>query len=260
MSDAQPAYLRKQVDEHGHRILSTSDRAVRERDKRALRAVLRARAKAETARRLAVLEGDAPRELDRTPEGSGHLRAQRPRTGGEGAPDAGDQPTTGSGCGRGRPPLIDPDVPPWLTALARSLADELPLLDPKFSSLLAKAVLKQAAKMPEREVVSALNVCTTMAAKSKLMQGKGLTKDIDPLSEIRDWFKQSTLVESPVEADTEPSEEALLPDDPLAEVYDGPENDGESRQVQTDEALPDEGATELRSAEVEQHTLTGDGL
>lgn len=242
MSDAQPAFLRKKLDEHGRRILSDSKRAVAERDKRALRAVLRARAKAETARRLAVLAGDVPRELDRPAEIAGHVRVERSRTGGEGAPDAGDQPATSGGRGRGRPPLIDPDVPPWLTALARSLADELPLLDPKFSSLLAKAVLKQAAKMPEREVVSALNVCTTMAAKAKLMQGKGLTKDIDPLSEIRDWFKQSTLVEPAGEADTGQSEEAVLPEDLLTEVDDGEglfqeqAHDGREREPRPEDA------------------------
>lgn len=67
-------------------------------------------------------------------------------------------------------------------------------LDPKFSTLLAKGVLQRAGLMPEREVVSALNVCTTMSAKAKLMQNKGMTKDIDPLTEIRQWFKDSVLV------------------------------------------------------------------
>jgi len=114
--------------------------------------------------------------------------------------------------------------------------------------------------MPEREVVSALNVCTTMAAKSKLMQGKGLTKDIDPLSEIRDWFKQSTLVEAPAEADTRDSDDTILPDDPLAEVYDGPANDEESRQVQTDDAVPDEGAALVHADALEHDALGRDGL
>lgn len=50
--------------------------------------------------------------------------------------------------------------------------------------------------MPEREVVAALNVCTTMAAKSKLMQGKGMVKDTDPLSEIRAWFRESAAAPS----------------------------------------------------------------
>jgi len=72
----------------------------------------------------------------------------------------------------------------------------VPLLDPQFSVLLAQGVLQRAGSMPEREVVSALNVCTTMSAKAKLMQGKGLTKDIDPLSEIREWFKQTTHPET----------------------------------------------------------------
>lgn len=76
-------------------------------------------------------------------------------------------------------------------------------LDPKFSTLLAKGVLQRAGSMPEREVVSALNVCTTMSAKAKLMQNKGMTKDVDPLTEIRQWFQSSVLVESTEVGDTE---------------------------------------------------------
>jgi hypothetical protein len=97
--------------------------------------------------------------------------------------------------------------------LAQELANGMSPLDPKFSTLLAKGVLQRAAMMPEREVVSALNVCTTMSAKAKLMQNKGLTKEIDPLSEIRQWFKDSVLVTAVETGDNEAASAALADDD-----------------------------------------------
>jgi hypothetical protein len=85
------------------------------------------------------------------------------------------------------------------------------ILDPKFAGLLAEAVFSRAGQMPERDVVAALNTCTTMAAKAKLMAGKGLATDVDPLTEIRGWFSNRTSApeKGPDEREPLPLEDEL---------------------------------------------------
>lgn len=64
------------------------------------------------------------------------------------------------------------------------------ILDHRLPTLTLQAVLKRAAMMPEREVVTAISACQTMAARAKMMAGKGMSKDIDPVDEIRDWLEK----------------------------------------------------------------------
>lgn len=70
-----------------------------------------------------------------------------------------------------------------------------------FASVVAQAVLKQSTIMPVGELVEALNKCQSMAAKAKLLEGKGKNSDETGLDLARKFLHEEMAKDQPEEVD-----------------------------------------------------------
>lgn len=80
------------------------------------------------------------------------------------------------------------------------------LLTPKFAATVAEAVLGEAEKMDKKDMVEALNKCQSMAAKARLLEGKGMNKSDSGLDVARK-FLAGTLDDDLQPTDTEDDDE-----------------------------------------------------
>lgn len=62
------------------------------------------------------------------------------------------------------------------------------LLKAEFAAKVARAVLTQADRMDKKDIVEALNKCQSMAAKARLLEGKGKSSADDPLEVTRKFL------------------------------------------------------------------------
>ena len=68
------------------------------------------------------------------------------------------------------------------------LSNPSALLSPKFAATVAEAVLGEAEKMDKKDMVEALNKCQSMAAKARLLEGKGMNKSESGLDVARKFL------------------------------------------------------------------------